>query len=75
MKLALPAANQVGSRADMTGIRESIEQTLFRDLGLSGFFELLAPGQLLHDSAKGAVPKFVDYFNVGAQAVVKSSRY
>ena len=74
LKLALPAANQVGSRADMTGIRESIEQTLFRDLGLSGFFELLAPGQLLHDSAKeGAVPKFVDYFNVGAQAVVKSS--
>ena len=58
----------------MTGVRESIEQTLFRDLGLSGFFELLAPGQLLHDSAKeGVVPKFVDYFNVGAQAVVKSS--
>ena len=74
MKLALPSAIQIGKTTDSFGIRESIEQTLYRDLGLSGFFELIPNDRLLHDAKTEAMtPRFADYFNAGAQAVIKAS--
>ncbi len=74
LKIALPAAVQLGKQVDNQGITESIEQTLYRDLGLSGFFEIVAADRLLHDAkAEGMTPRFADYFNVGAQAVIKVS--
>jgi TolB protein len=74
LKIALPAAVRAGELVDNQGITESIEQTLYRDLGLAGFFELVPADRLLHDArAEGMTPRFSDYFNVGAQAVIKVS--
>ena len=74
LKLALPSAIQKGSIPDTTGIVESIEKTLYRDLALSGFFELIPQDRLLHDSlSEGMAPRYADYFNSGAQAVIKVS--
>ena len=67
LKLALPAANQVGSRADMTGVRESIEQTLFRDLGLSGFFNCSHRVSFYMIPRRKGQSQIVDYFNVGVK--------
>ena len=74
LKIALPPAVKVGSQIDTQGITESIEQTLYRDLGLSGFFELIPGDRLMHDSTgEGMTPRFADYFNVGSQAILKVS--
>ena len=72
LKLALPSAIRVGTTADTTGITESLEKTLYRDLALSGFFELIPQDRLLHDAkSEGMNPRFADYFNAGAQAIIK----
>ena len=74
LKLALPSAIQVGATPDTTGITESLEKTLYRDLALSGFFELIPQDRLLHDAkSEGMSPRFADYFNAGAQAIIKVS--
>ena len=72
IQLAIPPALNQGEGADEMGVTEALSGTVTRDLRISGFFNLLDPNQVLANPKKeGMNPVYKDWFNSGAQGLVK----
>lgn len=75
ISLAVPDALNLGG-SDPANLTATITRTMRRDLELAGYFQLLTPAQYFFDQhADGmtaATINFDNWYNVGAQALVKS---
>ena len=72
IQLAIPPALNQGEGVDEMGVTEALSGTVTRDLRISGFFNLLDPNQVLANPKKeGMNPVYKDWFNSGAQGLVK----
>ena len=73
--LAVPEAKEPGG--DTGKIADQVEKTLRRDLELSGFFKILPNDSFFFDQSTEGMGassiKFQNWFNVGAQGLIKSS--
>jgi TolB protein len=72
IQMAVPRAINQSGKADTVGMTEALSGTVRRDLQLSGFFNLLLPTQILaKPDSEGLSPTYRDWFNSGAQGVIK----
>jgi len=72
IQMAVPRAINQSDKADTAGVTEALSGTVKRDLQISGFFNLLLPSQILaKPDGEGLSPTYRDWFNSGAQGVVK----
>lgn len=73
--LAIPEVKEPGG--DTGEVAKTVQQTLERDMKLSGFFKVLPSDSFFFDPAKegmgASAIKFQNWFNVGAQGLIKSA--
>lgn len=70
--VAVPGALNLGDVPDTRGVTEALTGTINRDLKIAGYFDLLDPKGFLGDpKAEGMSPQMNNWFNIGAQGLVK----
>ncbi|MBV70496.1 MAG: translocation protein TolB [Myxococcales bacterium] len=74
IQMAIPRAINLDSKSDTIGLTEALSGTVKRDLTISSFFNILKPAQILAKSDReGMKPVYRDWFNSGAQGLIKIS--
>ncbi len=72
--MAVPDTREPGGSTD--GVAERVQETLRRDLKLSGFFKVLPPDSYFFDTSGEGMSaleiQFENWFNIGAQGLIKS---
>jgi TolB protein len=72
--MAVPDSREPGGSTD--GVAERVQETLRRDLKLSGFFKVLPPDSYFFDTSDEGMSaleiQFENWFNIGAQGLIKS---
>jgi TolB protein len=72
--MAVPDTREPGGTTD--GLAEQVQETLRRDLRLSGFFKVLPPDSYFFDTSDEGMSaleiQFENWFNIGAQGLIKS---
>ncbi|MCA9545625.1 MAG: PD40 domain-containing protein [Myxococcales bacterium] len=73
ISMAVPDAFALGGAPDTRGVTEALTGTIQRDLTLTGYFNLIDKAAFLGDpKAEGMNPEFKNWFNIGAQGLIKA---